>query len=268
MEIQNGRLIAKISHRGRTSYTYTGGHLSKTRSPDGTTVEYFYNRAGGLDKAVSSNGVIHTANYDKYGSLASITSSTGRKLKIGADSDNNIAFQRIGIQNSYHEPREPSPLRVASIKSKIEPNSKEEATPIGRINSLLIAAEGWDSEVLAPTDCDAEYDPASNGSAAKSVETQSGCPIVVVTPGGGGGGGGGGVGGGGGGGGGIADPGDGSVGDIARYIQCVATCHRTYDIMTEYCRKQNLSAAERARCWETIASENGLCIADCGPRPY
>lgn len=41
MEVQNGRLLAKISHRGRTSYTYTDGHLSKTRYPDGTMVEYF-----------------------------------------------------------------------------------------------------------------------------------------------------------------------------------------------------------------------------------
>jgi hypothetical protein len=114
-----GVLVAAITEQGKSTYEFVDGRIAVVHKPNGVTIKYRYDRSGRFESSISSNGVVHTAVYDRLTNrLLEIDSSNGKKLTFSGEPGIERKLILTGPKNLY---RDLSPiLRAAATVRKLK----------------------------------------------------------------------------------------------------------------------------------------------------
>ena len=156
---ENGQIVSSRARGRTTKYEYVNKQISRKTLPNGTTVDYYYDRAGKVQETRFSTGLVRTVHYDrKTGRMSQITGSDGFSMILGGTVKTGLTAIITGPGN-YH--LDITPKLKATAKAMPGP---KKAALTGDMNTpSLMGNDGgsggctWNWGVLIPTgSCDFE----------------------------------------------------------------------------------------------------------------
>ncbi len=134
LAMDGSRVLARMTPRGTTVYTYDRGRISKAIHSDGRSTSYHYTN-GMLDRITLSNGTVQTPIYEQ-GELSMIASTSGKRLGLSPRARN---VDRVVRSSRKLRGGLPAPASAATLSN---PNSP---LAIKTLNQKLIAIQDWEA---------------------------------------------------------------------------------------------------------------------------
>lgn len=135
MAMDGSRVLARMTARGTTVFTYDRGRIAKAIHSDGRVTTYHYTN-GMLDRIALSNGTVQTPIYEQ-GELAVIASTSGKRLGLSARARH---VDRVARARGK---KRAGPLTAAQSPSLASLPDSPQA--IRLLNQKLIAIENWEA---------------------------------------------------------------------------------------------------------------------------
>lgn len=134
LAMDGSRVLARMTPRGTTVFTYERGRIAKALHSDGRITTYHYTN-GMLDRITLSNGTVQTPIYEQ-GELAVIASTSGKRLGLSARARN--------VDRVARTPRRQRGGLAAPALSPA-PSNPDSPQAIRLLNQKLIAIENWEA---------------------------------------------------------------------------------------------------------------------------